>query len=231
MAESIREKKEIERSEARDKTARIITGLIPGGGSVYDTFTAIVQPLHVRRRDEWIKEVTLRLHKLEQEKRINLAELAENEEFITVITRATLLAIQTHQQEKKNAFKNIVTETSLYITADDLDFDEMNAMLTILERLNSLHIYLLTMIENLRERAENSGIEVGKDSNDLVAGIVFELDETLKEKKEIVNLCWVDLFNGGLVFQSSQKGASDIEYGSNPRLTPIGLKLLELIRK
>src|SRR5690554_2930058 len=110
---SPQEKREIARSEARDKTAKIISGLIPGGSSAYELFTALVQPLHVQRREEWIEDVTRRLHKLEQEEKIDLKTLSESEEFNTIITRSTLLAIQTHQEKKKKALSKIVTNSSL----------------------------------------------------------------------------------------------------------------------
>ena len=227
---SPKQKREIAQSEARHKTLKIVSGLVPVGATLYELFTAIVTPLHEQRREEWMREVAMRLDKLEKEGVVNLEDLSQNEEFNTIITRATLLALQTHQKEKKNAFKNIVTETALHITADDLDFDEMHVMLTILERLSSLHIYLLTMMDNLRERAQKAGIEVNDKPIDLKAGIVFRLDDTLKDKKDMVNLCWVDLISNGLVLQNSQRGGNDIEYASNPRLSPIGKKLLLLIK-
>lgn len=45
-----KQKREIAQSEARDRTANIISGLVPGGSSIYELFTALVQPLHFKRR-------------------------------------------------------------------------------------------------------------------------------------------------------------------------------------
>lgn len=220
-------KRETERSEVRHKTAKIISGLFPGGSSVYETFTAIMQPLHEQRKDEWVKNVTLRLHKLEQEKRINLKDLAANEKFNTIITRATLLAMQTHIEEKRSALQSIVVDTSEKVSSDDLDFDLTNSFLTILERFGPLHIYLLKIISKLKDY----DIEISDKPSDLKSDIVYKIDNTLVEKEAIVNLCWMDLLNAGLVHQNSRKGMQDIKFGINPRLTPIGIKLMKYIQE
>src|SRR5690625_6210200 len=95
-----------------------------------------MQPLHEQRKDDWVKNVTLRLQKLEQEKSINLKDLAVNKEFNTIITRATLLALQTHIEEKRRALQSIVVDTSEKVNSDDFDFD-LDRKST---RLNSSHV-------------------------------------------------------------------------------------------
>lgn len=222
----LKKKRETERSEVRHKTAKIISGFFPGGSSVYEIFTAIIQPLHEQRKDDWVKNVTLRLQKLEQEKSINLKDLAVNKEFNTIITRATLLALQTHIEEKRRALQSIVVDTSEKVNSDDFDFDLTNSILTILERFGPLHIYLLKIISKLKDY--DMGIS-GKP-NELKSDIVYKIDNTLVDKEAIVNLCWVDLLNAGLVHQNSRRGMQDIEFGINPRLTPIGRKLMEYIQ-
>jgi hypothetical protein len=44
-----KEKREIEQSEARDKFAKVLAGMVPLGSSAYELITTIVVPLHDKK--------------------------------------------------------------------------------------------------------------------------------------------------------------------------------------
>jgi len=95
----LREKSEILQSEARDLTGKIIAGTL-GLGPAYDLITTLVVPLHKKKQKNFIQDLAIRLKKLESQGKIDFDELAQNEEFNTIITKAILLAQQNHQKEK-----------------------------------------------------------------------------------------------------------------------------------
>jgi hypothetical protein len=201
-----KQKREIAQSEARDKTAKIISGLVPGGGSVYETFTAIVQPLHERRREEWVREVTLRLHKLEQEKKINLKELAENEEFNTIITKATLLAQLTHQKEKLEALRNVVLNSAEKLSKNVMDFEEVDFFLSILSSINPIQIWLLKFAVDPVKFAIDKGIlltpinkESVRESSIELKRYLFAVQPDLQKKEALIEYSWNELSRFGFV--------------------------------
>ncbi len=206
MSEKIRDKREIERSEAFHKTAKILSGLLPAGGSAYELFTALVKPLHEKRREDWVREVTLQLHKLESDGRINMEELSENEEFNTVITKATLLAQQTHQKEKIEALRNVVVNAALKLPVQVTDFDLLDYFLTILDQINPIQILLLKVYKNPVEAASESGIDLTpfKESTSLLHGseikhLFYRIYPELKEKDTLVVYAWKELIRIGFV--------------------------------
>lgn len=199
-------KSEIERSEALYKTAKIISGLLPGGGSVYELFIAIVKPLHEQRREEWVREVTLRLHKLEQEERVNLKELAENEEFNTIITKATVLAQQTHQQEKIEALRNVVVNSAEKLSENVMDFEEVDFFLSIVSSINPIQIWLLKFAMDPGKIAHEKGIiltplnkvAVQKPGIELKR-YLFAVLPDLQKKEALIEYSWNELTRFGFV--------------------------------
>lgn len=49
-SENIHNKREIEQSEARDKLAKVLAGMVPLGSSAYELITTIVVPLHKKKK-------------------------------------------------------------------------------------------------------------------------------------------------------------------------------------
>ena len=201
-----KEKRVIAQSEALDKTAKIVSGLVPGGASAYELFTALVAPLHVKRKEGWVREVTMRLHKLETEGKIKMEELSRNEEFNTIITKATLLAQQTHQKEKVEALRNIVQNAAIKLPSSVMYFDMMDYFLSILDRINPIQILLLKLYKDPQTAALEKNIDLTpfKDSNSSLDGseiknLFYLIHPELKEKDELVIYSWKELIRVGFV--------------------------------
>ncbi len=224
-----KEKREIERSEALHKTAKIVSGLLPGGGSAYELFTALVKPLHEKRFEEWIREVTLRLHKLEQEEKINLEELAESEEFNTIITKATILAQQTHQTEKIEMLRNVVINFAKGVNSDALEYELMDYFLLIIERINPFHIMLLKTFQDPQNynkaRWKNIDYEVKVHLVDLFLSMYPELGK----KVDIVMQAWKDLYNYGFVDLPTMKSVKHTKFSLKKLTTDFGDQFLHVI--
>ncbi|MFH5832360.1 hypothetical protein [Halalkalibaculum sp. DA384] len=200
--DELREKKEIEKSEAIDKTAKVISSLIPGGGSVYETFRALVTPLHEKKQKEWQKDVIKRLAKLEQEEKIDLEELQNDEEFNAIITRATVLTLQNHQKEKLDALRNVVINSAI---DDEIDFDLKHYFLLFIDQISPLHILLLKIFKDPGSYASKRGVEIGNMMATSAMSTLKKIQPDLEEKEQLVELAWDDLSDMKLVTTDSLK--------------------------
>lgn len=225
----LREKREIAQSEALDKSAKIVSGLVPGGTSIYELFTALVTPLHVKRKEGWVREVTMRLHKLETEGKINMEELSRNEEFNTVITKATLLAQQNHQKEKIEALRNMVLNFAKGVDSDVLVYDQMDYYLSMIERMNPFHIMLLKIFQDPQNfdkpRWEKIDYEVKVHLIDLFLSLYPELGK----KVDIVMQAWKDLYNYGFVDLPTMKSVKHTKFSLKKLTTDFGDQFLNMI--
>ena len=148
MSNSLNEKREIVQSKARDKTAKIIAGLVPMGSAAYELITTIVVPLHEKKKREFLNDLADRLKKLEEKGKIDFQELADSEKFNTIITKAILLAQQNHQEEKLEALKSFVINYAGGVDSEIIEYDHVEYFLSFIERLNPFHIILLKIFQD-----------------------------------------------------------------------------------
>lgn len=225
----LRDKREIAQSEARDKTAKIFSGLVPGGASAYELFTAIVKPLHEKRKEEWVREVTIRLSKLEQRERIDLEELSRNEEFNTIITKATILAQQTHQKEKHEALRNIVVKSAAGAPKLVKNFDETDYFLNLLSEINPTQIFLLKLFNNPEAAVKDLKSKVPGDPTLNSWQVISYLYPDLQKKKEVIAQYWRELQRLGLMVGNDITIGRHTKYKIQKLTTELGDRFLEMI--
>src|SRR5687768_411257 len=101
----------IDKTAGDDVYAAVTAGRasIPvGGGAASELFAVVITPPLEKRRDEWMREVGEGLRRLEQEREIDLAALAENDQFVDIVMSASAAALKTSSQRKREALKNAV---------------------------------------------------------------------------------------------------------------------------
>jgi len=223
--DKLREKREIERSEALDKTAKIISSLIPGGASVYETYRALVMPLHEQKANEWQRDVIKRLAKLESDKKINLTELQSNEDFNTIITRATVLTLQNHEAEKLEAFRNITIKNAL---GEDLNFDLQMIFLRLVDELTVTHIQILNFLDNPKKWYETSIRSPNSQSLGIVL-IIQNAFPSLLHEKELVKQLINELQTAGLLKTMSLRVIVKGEDNLVSRTTKLGKDFINFI--
>jgi hypothetical protein len=233
----LKEKREIEQSEARDKLAKVLAGMVPLGSSAYELITTIVVPLHEKKKREFLNDLANRLKKLEVEGKIVYRELAESEEFNTIITKAILLAQQNHQEEKLEALRNVVIKSAKYINRDELDYSLVDYFLSIIDKISPLHISILKMCENsdlikdfrtsihYPRNFDNQIVEAVTPKN-----VFFNFDSKLEENESIIALCWNDLTTSQLVvpYRFDEAILPTTEYITS-LITDFGKQFLEII--
>lgn len=237
MSDELREKRDIEQSEARDKTAKIISSFVPGGTAAYELITTLVVPLHEKKKWAFINGMAIRLKKLEEKDQINFEELAQKEEFNTIITKAILLAQQNHQKEKLEALRNIVLNSTEWLSKGEPIFDWSHKFLMIVDQISPLHVLLLKTFRNptkvAREKDINFDDMITASNNE----VFFKLYPDLKDRSALVSQCWQELTSYGFLALnnfSNSRDAESMPYINSheqlkPQTTDFGNKFLDMI--
>lgn len=224
------EKREIEQSEARDKMAKIIAGLIPMGGAAYELITTVVVPLHEKKKREFVNDLAIRLKKLEEDDQIDLEELSESEEFNTIITKAILLSQQNHQEAKLEALRAIVVNSALDGNGNTEMFDWAERFLYIVDRVSPFHILLLKTFKSPTVVVENKSADFRGESNMSSKEFFSMIYPEYKGREMLINQCWNELIDLGLVIDQPFEKIIH-EQNSLKKLTnDFGDKFLKIIK-
>jgi len=87
---------------------KVVLSAIPVlGGSAAELFDHVMTSPLARRREEWMKLVCDRLNNLDN---IDYATLVNNEEFVSAMIEATIAAIKTANNNKRNLLKNAIAK-------------------------------------------------------------------------------------------------------------------------
>lgn len=156
----------------------------------------------------------------------NIETLCENDLFISILNRASQLAISNHQEDKLNALRNAIMNTALDITIDE---NEQMMFLNLVNSMTPWHLRLIYYFENPEKRYK------GKDMKpiDYLMGSpitpLLDFYAELKGKESFVNLIVKDLYSNGL-FSTENLNATMTSSGMYAsRLTEYGKRFLQFI--
>lgn len=108
---------------------------------------AFTRPLLSRRYAKFGRDVFERLARLEEQYAdFTVAALAEDEQFIDVLTEAARAATSTHSEAKLAALRNAVLNTAKGASISD---DEQMWFLSVVESLTPTHLRLLKFLESM----------------------------------------------------------------------------------
>jgi hypothetical protein len=207
---------------------RAVLSLAPVlGGPLVEFFSMVVAPPLEKRRDAWLIYIVNRLNKLECEvEGYKIENLAQNEEFISTLLYATQVAMRTHHEEKLEALRNIVVNSSLGITApENIHLIFMN----MIDRYTPLHLLILRFIENpdrfiaTYRGMRTSDLPFAWDLRDAFRSTFSELQIIDEYYEQIIR----DLTSDGLVRSDKMP---EREKMLKPKLTILGGEFLTLIR-
>ncbi|MDI6720668.1 MAG: hypothetical protein QMD46_13775, partial [Methanomicrobiales archaeon] len=126
------------------------------GGSLAEFFSMVIAPPIEKRREAWLVEIHSRLKLLENKvEGFKIENLAQNEQFISILLYATQAAMRTHQQEKLDAFRNMVVNSALRPTIDE---NLQLVFLNLVDRYTPWHLVILKFADNPRQYGESLGI-------------------------------------------------------------------------
>jgi hypothetical protein len=124
-----------------------LVGLV-GAGKLFKFIVA--SPLE-KRTQEWMQNVAEAVDKLQTLGSIDVQSIQSNAEFVTFLTRTTLVAIQTHQAEKRDLLKQCLMNCVL----SDIDFDIKQLYISLVDRLTITQVVILKVVAEYGDVTKN----------------------------------------------------------------------------
>jgi hypothetical protein len=182
----------------KEKTKDIARALVKGGvgakplvgvPTVELLSVLVASPLE-KRREGLFTNIGERLIKLEQEGKIDLEKLGENDQFIDIVLQACQNAIKSSETEKINCYKNIIENAAL---GEAPEKAVSQVYLNALDRYTSWHIKILVLFDDPRRWFDSRKVP----TPNLTMGSLSSLLETafpeLKGRSDFYNLVWSEL--------------------------------------
>lgn len=165
------------------------------GATASELFGLIVSPPLEKRRRAWMEEMSNMLKELQEKGKVDLSNLASNEQFIDVVLTSTSHAMKTSEQEKIKAFQNAISNVAL---GECPDKTRSQIFLHLLDTFTVWHIKILHFIDNPQKWFEVAG----HTPPTLLSGSLFSVLKTafpeLNGQDELTDLIWKDLHDSGL---------------------------------
>lgn len=175
---------------------RVAISAIPVvGGPALELFNALKAPPIQRRRDAWLDDLAERLSRLEQRGQLTLADLRDDEKFVSAVIQALTIAIKNHQQEKLEALHNAVINVALGTAPED---SKRELFLRLVDDFTILHLRALAVFRN--HDTEHRGRSHIRTSVREIAGRLRELLPELREQEALAELVVDDLCRSGVLF-------------------------------
>jgi hypothetical protein len=115
------------------------------GGLLAEELSMLLATPLAQRRDDWLEDLSRRLHDLERRADgFRFEDLSNNQAFVSAAAQAAQAVVRTHAKEKRDALRNAVLNTALSRGGDD---DRRALFLLLAERLSPLHLRILKTLD------------------------------------------------------------------------------------
>jgi hypothetical protein len=200
---------------------------IPIAGSLASELLGllIASPLE-KRRQKWMTEVGERLKALEEEGKIDLSTLGENEQFIDAVLVATSYALKSSEEEKVRAFQNAILNKAL---GQSIDKTKSQIFLNLLDSFTVWHIKILHFIDNPAGWFEHAGQTPPKLMMGSLARVLVDAFPDLSGQQELMDVIWRDLHNNGFHNSSTLRTTMSGDGLLEDRTTLLGKEFLNFI--
>lgn len=198
------------------------------GAAASELLTLIVAPPIESRRNAWLLSIGEKLRQLENEKRLDVAQLQSNEQFIDAVLQATTFAIKTNDLEKVKALQNALINTAL---GESPDAVKSAIFLNLVNDFTSLHIKILDFVDNPEEWYSTRDRRPPNLMSGGLITLIVDAYPDLKTKSDLVNIIWEDLKRAGF-HRSGDLGTMMTSGGLlASRTTEMGREFLKFIRQ
>lgn len=185
------------KGDAAHAIVRAGLGAIPvAGAATTELLNVIVAPPLEKRRQEWMERIGNALRKLEETKGVSLEELQNNDVFLDIALQASQTALRTSQEDKLNALKNAVLNSSLN-TSPDESIQQM--FLNFIDFLTVWHLRLLAFLNSPEEWAKNHGLDFSHISMGGTSTLIERAFEELRNRRDLYDQLGKDLYSRGLI--------------------------------
>ncbi|MCM3109973.1 hypothetical protein [Lederbergia lenta] len=172
-------------------------GSVPiAGGVLSELFSAVFNEPATKRKEQVIYDIENRLQYLEKEG-VNLEELKENEEFLSIAMQAYNIAMRTHQVDKRAALMNSIFNTSRLL----IDENEKLMFLNYIDQFTEWHLRILSFLNDPRLAFEGKQLP-----NYYMGGKATVLEYAypeLENRRTFYDQVVKDLYSRGLIIHES----------------------------
>jgi hypothetical protein len=195
------------------------------GGPAVELFAATVTPPLEHRRQEWMQEIGEALHKLEEERKINLDDLKNNPAFIDTILHASQAALRNSQEDKRQALRNAVLNAALPNPPEEA---VQQIFIDLVDTFTAWHLRILRLFQDPSLWFETHGLQLRGSSLALV--LEAALPE-LRGRRSFYEQIWHDLYTRSLVTIEGLHGMMTNQGLSQKRTTDMGEQFLRFIEE
>jgi hypothetical protein len=188
----------LSRGDYLHTSIKAVASMVPClGGPVAEFFSLVISAPLEKRRDEWLIRIYNGLKNLESiVDGFKIEKLRDNEQFISTLLYATTIAMRTHREEKLEALKNTVLNSTLSQSIDD---NIHLIFLNLIDRFTPLHLMMLDFFKDPRKFGENRGIRYTNWNIGGISSIIDEAFPELKGKDKFYEQIVMDLSTCGLI--------------------------------
>lgn len=134
-----------------------IIGLLPRSSLLNYAANKLIPSARALRVQSFYHETAAMLNQLDRSQRNRVEELRGNEAFQSLLLQSYLTVVQTHQEEKLEAVRNVLLNSA---AGTNLAFDIQSMFLNMLHQYTPTHLKLLSIMDNPRKYFEDLGIDV-----------------------------------------------------------------------
>lgn len=166
------------------------------GSAASEIFNMVIATPLEKRKEKWMLKIAESLEELQAKvDGFDAHKLCDNELFISILNRASQLALSNHQEEKILALKNAVMNTALNIPIDE---NEEMMFLNMIDAMTPWHLKIIYYFDNPEERFKEFSIKPLEYMMSSPLLLLQEFYPELKSRNDFVNLIVSDLYNRGI---------------------------------
>jgi hypothetical protein len=196
------------------------------GAAASELLQLIVTPPIENRRNKWMLEIGEKIQQLENQDKIKIEDLSNNDLFIDVVLQTTQQALKTSQNEKIEYYKNAILNSAI---GENPNISEIQIFLNFISDFTVWHIKILKLFDNPTDWFEKQNKKIPSYFSGGLSNVLIDAYPELKEQREFYDLIWSDLFRAGLHKTSELHGMMTSSGLLANRTTDFGQRFLRFI--
>lgn len=201
--------------------------LVPVVGSAANEFlTAIMAPPYQKRQAVWMNDIAEGLRNLEAKHGCIVDDLKNNDSFIDTVIQDSQAAMRTSQQEKREALRNAVLNSTRPQVPDDA---RRTLFVDFIDTFSALHLRMLTLLDDPGAWLASHVIAIPRFKTDKLFELVSVAMPELAAEDVLCEAVCRDLCSKGLLIATSlRKPINRFPYRPQlPREQQVGYKFAD----
>ena len=195
------------------------------GGPVAELLGLVLEPSIHRRRERWLNQLAEAVAQL-RERQVDIAQLANDESFITNVLTATTAAARTHEEEKLRALQNAVTRSALALGPDS---HTQQMFIRFIDEFTALHLQILSYSRDPAQWYERHGLPRGDHYMGSRSTTLEGAFPELRGRSSFYSQLYRELGARGLVLDASLSGMVTAQAMWDGLTTDVGNQFLDFI--